>query len=76
MKIIHEAKEGFNREADRLARANVIRKLRKQGIDPDQLLASELEDLIEDEKKILATDAKKVGIGVGVGIAISLLTGI
>lgn len=76
MKIIEEAAEGFRNETERIARANVQRKLREQGVNPEQLRPSDLDELVEDEKKILAADAKKVGIGIGVGIVITMLTGI
>jgi len=76
MSIIKTTKESFNTEFEKLARANIIRKLKKQGIDPNDLNTIELNDLIVDEIKILESDSKKVGLGIGIGLAISLLTGI
>lgn len=76
MNIINQAKESFNTEFEKLARANIVRKLEKQGIDHNDLLSSDFNDLVADEIKILESDSKKVGMGIGVGLAISMLTGI
>ena len=76
MSIIKTTKESFNTEFEKLARANIIRKLKKQGIDHNDLNTVELNELIADEVKILESDSKKVGLGIGIGLAISLLTGI
>ena len=76
MSIIKTTKESFNTEFEKLARANIIRKLKKQGIDPKDLNTVEFNELITDEIKILESDSKKVGLGIGIGLAISLLTGI
>ncbi len=76
MNIINQAKESFNTEFEKLAKANIIRKLEKQGIDHNDLLASEFNELVSDEIKILESDTKKVGLGIGIGIALTMLTGI
>ena len=76
MNIINQAKESFSREFEKLAKANIIRKLEKQGIDHNDLLPSDFNDLVADEIKILESDSKKVGMGIGIGIAITMLTGI
>jgi len=76
MNIIDQTKESFNTEFEKLARANIIRKLEKQGIDPDDLLSSEFNELVADEIKILESDTKKIGLGIGIGIALTMLTGI
>ena len=76
MSIITKTKQTFNHEITRLATANIKRKLRKQGIDPDDLNTDEFDALVEDEIEILESDSKKVGLGIGIGLAISLLTGI
>lgn len=76
MNIIKKAKTSFNTEFKKLAKANIIRKLEKQGIDHNDLLSSEFNELIDDEIKILESDSKKVGIGIGIGVAITMLTGI
>lgn len=76
MNLIPQAKESFNTEFEKLAKANIIRKLEKQGIDYNALLASEFNELIADEIKILESDSKKIGLGIGIGIAITMLTGV
>ena len=75
MRLIQTAKQSFNHEITKLATANIKRKLRKQGIDSEQLNSAEFDALVEDEIEILQSDSKKVGLGIGIGLAISLLTG-
>ena len=76
MNLINQAKESFNTEFEKLAKANIIRKLEKQGIDHNDLLSSEFNELVTDEIKILESDSKKVGMGIGIGVAITILTGV
>ena len=76
MSIVNKAKSTFNNEIEKIARANIIKKLQKQSIDHRQLDDAEFNALIEDEVTILESDTKKVGLGIGIGLAISLLTGI
>lgn len=76
MNIIHKAKQSFNHEIERIAKANIIRKLEKQGLDSNDLTTVDFNELVNDEIKILESDSKKVGAGIGIGLAISLLTGI
>ena len=76
MSIITKAKDKFDEEIFTIARNNIIKKLGKAGIDYTELPSSEFDELVEDERKILEHDTKKVGMGIGIGIAISLLTGI
>jgi hypothetical protein len=75
MSIISKTTESFNHEINRLATSNINRKLKKQGIDPNELNSVEFNALVADEVKILESDSKKVGLGIGIGLAISLLTG-
>ena len=75
MNLINQAKQSFNTEFEKLARANIIRKLGKQGIDHTDLNTAEFNELVADEITILESDSKKVGLGIGIGLAISLLTG-
>lgn len=76
MKFLSKAKTSFNTEIEKIARTNIITKLQKHGIDYRELSSEEFENLIEDEKMILESDTKKVGMGIGIGLAISMLTGI
>ena len=76
MQILDQAKEELLNELEKFARRNIIKKLEKQGISYFDLNDDEFEMLVADEKEILKSDSKKVGMGVGIGIAISLLTGI
>jgi len=75
MNIINKAKTTLNQEVTKVARNNIIRKLKAQGIDHNELSLTDMNELIADEIKILESDTKKVGMGVGIGLAISLLTG-
>jgi len=76
MNIINKAKDSFNHEIEKIAKANIVRKLEKQGLNPNDLNTVEFNELVIDEIKILESDSKKVGVGIGIGLAISLLTGI
>lgn len=76
MNIINKTKQTFNAELEKIARANIIKKLQNQGIDYRDLASSDFQNLIEDEKEILESDTKKVGAGIGIGLAISMLIGI
>ncbi len=76
MNILTKTKEAFNTEFEKLARANIIKKLQKQGIDYRDLKSDDFRNLIEDEKEILESDTKKVGAGIGIGLVITMLTGI
>ncbi len=76
MNILNKAKISINYEIEKIAKTNIIRKLEKQGIDHNDLLSSEFNELVMDEIKILESDTKKVGSGIVIGIAISMLTGI
>jgi len=76
MSLIEKTKNDFLDEIDKYARRNVLKKLEKAGVNPDDIAQSEFNGLVEDEKKILQQDAKKVGMGIGIGIIISMLTGI
>ena len=76
MNIMNQAKESFSTEFEKLAKTNIIRKLEKQGIDHNDLLSSEFNELVSDEIKILESDTKKVGLGIGIGIVLTMLTGI
>lgn len=76
MYSLKEAKNNLLDEIEILARKSIIEKLHKEGINYQELKEHEFEALVADEKEILKSDSKKVGLGVGIGIAISLLTGI
>ena len=76
MSLIEKTKNEFLDEIEKYARNNVVKKLEKAGVNPDDIARSEFDELVEDEKKILKQDAKKVGMGIGIGIVISMLTGI
>ena len=76
MGFLKETKAELRAELQKLARQSLTRKLKKQGIDPDDLDPEEFESLVADEAEILKSDSKKVGAGIGIGIVISMLTGI
>jgi hypothetical protein len=74
--MFNETKKNFEIEVNRYATRNIIKKLKKQGIDYQQLEDSAFKDLVADEIEILKSDSKKVGVGIGIGILFSLVTGI
>ena len=76
MNIINKTKEKFHSEIEKVARTNIITKLQKHDIDYRDLSSVEFDNLIEDEKMILESDTKKVGMGIGIGVIITMLTGI
>ncbi len=75
MDILNQAKESFNEEIYSIAKTNIKRKLKKQGIESLQLSTIEFDALVEDEIEILKSDSKKVGAGVGIGFVLSMLLG-
>ena len=75
MDLLSKTKETFNHEFEKLARANIERKLEKQGIDYRELDSSSFNELVLDEIKILESDTKKVGAGIAIGIVTSMLLG-
>lgn len=76
MGFLKNTKTELQAELRKLAGQSLVRKLKKQGIDPLELDAEEYEGLLADEVEILKSDSKKVGAGIGIGIVISMLTGI
>jgi len=74
--MLEETKKNFDIEVRRFARNSIIEKLKKQGIDYQQLNDDAFDDLVNDEIEILKADSKKVGVGIGIGILFSLVTGI
>ena len=73
--MFNKVKQEFDSEIEKYARKNIIKKLKKQGIDHTQLSREQFNELLEDEIKILKHDTKRIGQGIGIGLAISLLTG-
>ena len=71
-----EMKQTFQSELEQYAKANIIKKLEKQGLDYKLLDSREFDCLVSDEMEIIKTDSKKVGAGIGIGILIGLVTGI
>lgn len=74
--MFNQAKKSFDIEISKYATKNIIIKLKKEGIDYQQLEDSAFNDLVSDEIEILKSDSKKVGTGIGIGILFSLVTGI
>ena len=74
--MINEMKQNFDNEITKFARKNIIKKLKEQGVDYQQLSESAFDDLLQDEINILKRDSKKVGTGIGIGMLISAITGI
>jgi len=71
-----KVKKTFLDELEQHARRNIIKKLEKQGIDYKVLDDVDFDDLVASEMEILENDTKKVGYGIGIGLVISALTGI
>lgn len=74
--MLNEMKQNFDNEITKFARKNIIKKLKEQGVDYQQLSESAFDDLLQDEINILKRDSKKVGTGIGIGLLISAITGI
>ena len=74
--MINEVKSKLNDGFEKVAKENIIKKLKDKGIDYQTLSSEDFNELVKREKDILQHDAKKMGIGVGIGIGISLLLGI
>lgn len=74
--MINEVKTKLNDGFEKVAKENIIKKLKENGIDYQTLSSEDFNELVKREKDILQHDAKKMGIGVGIGIGISLLLGI
>ena len=74
--MINEVKSKLNDGFEKVAKENIIKKLKENGIDYQTLSSEDFNELVKREKDILQHDAKKMGIGVGIGIGISLLLGI
>ena len=75
MSLIHQAKQSFNTEFEKIAKANIIRKLKKQGINHNDLNITEFNELITDEIAILEHDSKRVAAGTAIGFIIAAMTG-
>jgi len=74
--MLQDTKKTILDEIHQIAKKNLIKKLKQQGIDPKQLKDEEFQELLDAEIDILKNDTKKVGIGIGLGILFSLFTGI
>lgn len=74
--MFDKVKKNFMDEVEQHARKNIIKKLEKQGIDYNILADADFDDLVASEMEILESDTKKIGTGILIGLAISLVTGI
>lgn len=75
MNLVQRTKESFSVEFQRVAVANIKRKLQKEGIDYLEIDSEEFNQLVINEMEILESDTKKIGTGIGLGIALSFLFG-
>ena len=75
MSLVKDVKDNLNESVSKIAKANIRRKLAKQGIDPEELDPKVYNELVQAEITILESDTKKIAAGVGVGLLISALTG-
>jgi hypothetical protein len=75
MEIFKSAKENFESELQNFARARIIRRLEEADLNYRALDPKEFDELVQAEKELLESDAKKVGLGIGVGFALSMLVG-
>jgi len=74
--MLKKVTDSFEVEIKKIAKKNIISKLKEQGIDVEKLDDADFEELVADEIEILKSDTKKVGAGIGIGLLISLVTGI
>lgn len=75
MSILQKTNHAFNEEISKIAEKSLTERLKKQGINRNDLNPVEFQELLTAEANILKSDAKKVGSGFLIGVAISLLTG-
>ncbi len=73
--MLNDIQKEFDSNIKKLAQSNLIKKLKKQGIQKEDISEEKFNELLEMELDILKSDGKKVGAGVAVGIGISVLTG-
>lgn len=73
--MFNDIQKEFDSSIKNLAQNNLIKKLKKQGIQKEDISEEKFQELLEMELDILKSDGKKVGAGIAVGIGISVLTG-
>ena len=73
--MFNEVQKEFDLNIRKLAESNLIKKLKKQGIQRSDITSEKFNELIALELEIIKSDGKKVGAGMAVGIGISILTG-
>lgn len=73
--MLNDLQKELDSSIKSMAEKNLIKRLKKQGIQRDDLSNEKFHELLEFELEIIKSDGKKVGAGVAVGIGLSLLTG-
>jgi hypothetical protein len=73
--MFNSATKSFTIEINKVAKANVLKKLASGGVDYQIVPLQKLNELVEIEANILKADTKKVGAGIAIGIGISILSG-
>jgi hypothetical protein len=73
--MFNEIQNEFDSNIRKMAFSNLTKKLKKQGLNKDDISDEKFNELLEMELDILKSDGKKVGAGIAVGVGISLLTG-
>ena len=73
--MFDNAKQNFTIEINKVAKANVLKKLQTGGVDYQIVPLQKFNELVEIEANILKADTKKVGAGIAIGLGISILSG-
>ena len=71
--MLSKTKKSFEQKLEKIARRNIISKLKKEGIEYKQLKETMFNSLVFDETKILKNDSKKISVFVGIVIVVGLV---
>lgn len=71
--MLSGTKKSFEKKIEKLARRNIISKLKKEGIEYKQLKETMFNSLVSDETKILKNDSKKISVFIGIVIVVGLV---
>jgi len=74
--MINDLKYGLNKEIEKTAHKVAIKKLKKQGIDYQDLEEDDFQGIINTQKEILLQDVKKVGQAAAISAALGMIIGV
>ena len=73
--MLDNVMKGFNIKIYKIAKYNVIKKLKANDLNYQIIPLDQFNELVEIEIKLLKANTKKVSIGIAIGVGISILTG-